>query len=223
MDIRELLLHIRAGSSNRQIERDTGVDPGGVQTFVPQKGGHLIQRCARVDQVLGKGVPERVAGAIHEPGLVGVLCDQVVDPGLAEGPALAQKEPLGPVLSPLLEVGRKGLAGPVVQRRPRALLLLLIRPPLYERSQRKQQCLYFLPLPQRHRSLRTTRLGSGPDARAGDVFRLGFCADGSLVDGQHLAIAHQDLARHYHHLGLVPAASIDQVGHDIAHRRFQRR
>jgi len=24
MDIRELLLHIRAGSSNRQIERDTG-------------------------------------------------------------------------------------------------------------------------------------------------------------------------------------------------------
>ena len=26
MDIRELLVHIRAGSSNRQIERDTGVD-----------------------------------------------------------------------------------------------------------------------------------------------------------------------------------------------------
>jgi len=26
MDIRELLLHIQAGSSNRQIERDTGVD-----------------------------------------------------------------------------------------------------------------------------------------------------------------------------------------------------
>jgi transposase len=33
MDIRELLLHIRAGSSNRQIERDTGVDRRTVKRY----------------------------------------------------------------------------------------------------------------------------------------------------------------------------------------------
>lgn len=34
MDIRELLLHIRAGSSNRQIERDTGVDRRTVKRYL---------------------------------------------------------------------------------------------------------------------------------------------------------------------------------------------
>jgi len=33
VDIRELLLHIRAGSSNRQIERDTGVDRRTVKRY----------------------------------------------------------------------------------------------------------------------------------------------------------------------------------------------
>ena len=33
MDIRELLLHIRAGSSNRRIERDTGIDRRTVKTY----------------------------------------------------------------------------------------------------------------------------------------------------------------------------------------------
>jgi transposase len=33
MDVRELLLHIRAGSSNRKIERDTGIDRRTVKTY----------------------------------------------------------------------------------------------------------------------------------------------------------------------------------------------
>ncbi len=33
MDIRELLLHMRAGSSNRQIQRDTGIDRRTVKTY----------------------------------------------------------------------------------------------------------------------------------------------------------------------------------------------
>jgi len=33
MDIRELLLHIRAGSSNRKIERDTGIDRRTIKTY----------------------------------------------------------------------------------------------------------------------------------------------------------------------------------------------
>lgn len=33
MDIRELLLHIRAGSSHRTIERDTGIDRRTVKTY----------------------------------------------------------------------------------------------------------------------------------------------------------------------------------------------
>ena len=33
MDIRELLLHMRAGSSDRQIERDTGIDRRTVKRY----------------------------------------------------------------------------------------------------------------------------------------------------------------------------------------------
>jgi hypothetical protein len=83
-----------------------GVDPRRVQAFVSQQGGHLVQRSAAVHQVLGEGMPERVAGAVLESGLVGIFVDQVIDPGLTQGASLSQEESFGSVFWSLRKVVR---------------------------------------------------------------------------------------------------------------------
>jgi len=114
MDIRELLVHIRAGSSNRQIERDTGIDRRTVGRYrewaeaqgllkgpLPPLGGLLRLECKRHYTNIGRAAGVSGENIQHfmsnSPWVTQMVLEQVREeikstPGLQRGGVLLLDE-----------------------------------------------------------------------------------------------------------------------------------